>query len=107
MYIREAHPADSNWGDGSGVVDPTSLVDRSAVAKTCTRELKLSLPTVVDGLDDHVNMLYRAWPERIYVIDRTGVIRHKSGIGPFGFDPDAAMHVATGLLSRTGKRRRL
>ena len=58
---------------------------------------------VVDDLDDHVNMLYRAWPERIYVINLKGEIAYKGGIGPWGFDPKAAMKVATGLLQDPGK----
>ena len=40
---------------------------------------------VVDDMQDTVNQLYRAWPERIYVIDRDGLIFYKGGIGPFFF----------------------
>jgi hypothetical protein len=103
VYIREAHPADSNWGDGTGILDPRDLTQRTQVATKCSSELGLGLPLVVDDMTDTVNMLYRAWPERIYVIDRAGRIAHKSGIGPWGFAPAKAMLVLDRLLA-AGKR---
>ena len=45
---------------------------------------------VVDDMKDTVNQRYRAWPERIYVIERGGKIAYKGGIGPFGFKPAQA-----------------
>lgn len=98
VYIREAHPDDSNWGDGSGVVDPTSLTERRTVAKTCAAKLDLSIPTVVDDMEDTVNQAYKAWPERIYVIDTDKRIAYKSGIGPFGFKPWEAEKVLRKLV---------
>ena len=73
-------------------------MDRNKAAATCTSKLSLNLPVVVDDMADTVNMLYRAWPERIYVIDRKGRIAYKSGIGPFGFHPKEAMDAARKLL---------
>ncbi len=52
--------------------------------------LSLTLPMVVDDMKDTVNQRYRAWPERIYVIERGGKIAYKGGIGPFGFEPAQA-----------------
>lgn len=101
VYIREAHPADSNWGDRSGIDDPVTLAQRNKVAGLCTSKLKLSIPMVVDDMFDSVNMSYRAWPERIYVIDRKGKIAFKSGIGPWGFKPDAAIAFVDKLLQKT------
>jgi hypothetical protein len=70
----------------------------------CNSKLKLSLPTVVDEMGDTVNMLYRAWPERIYVIGLDGKIAYKSGIGPWGFKPGDAMAVVKQLLSNPTRK---
>ena len=53
---------------------------------------------MVDDLKDTVNQMYRAWPERIYVIDREGVIAYKGGLGPFGFAPADAEKALAKLL---------
>ena len=87
VYIREAHPADSNWAIRNTVRDPRSQKERNKVATMCNSELKMSIPTVVDDMFDSVNMSYRAWPERIYVIGRDGKIKVKAGVGPWGFKP--------------------
>jgi len=52
--------------------------------------LGLTLPVLVDRLDDAVSNALAAWPERIYVVDRLGRIAYVGGPGPFEFDPDAA-----------------
>ena len=70
--------------------DPTTLLGRAKVARSCTAGLNLSIPTVVDDMQDTVNQLYKAWPERIYVIGRDRKIAYKSGIGPWGFRPKEA-----------------
>ncbi len=56
---------------------------------TC-RQLNLTIPTAVDDMKDTVNQLYKAWPERIYVIGKDGKVAYKSGIGPWGFKPRQA-----------------
>jgi type I thyroxine 5'-deiodinase len=103
VYVREAHPSDSNWADpAQPIADPTTLAERGAVASQCCAELGLSLPTVVDDMQDTVNQRYRAWPERIYVIDRDGRIAYRGGIGPFGFAPKEAERALEQVLD--GKR---
>lgn len=85
--MREAHPKDSNWGLGHDILDPVSHAQRMRVAARCTSELKLSIPCVVDDMNDTISQLYNAWPERLYVIGKDKRILYKGGIGPFGFAP--------------------
>ena len=73
------------------------------MAKKCCRTLDLSIPTAVDDMGDTVNQLYKAWPERIYVIDRKGKIAYKAGIGPFGFRPNEAERTLRKLLKSKSK----
>ena len=93
VYIREAHPTDG-WQVPQNVrekvlfVQPTSFDDRQQVAKQMCSVLKLSLPTVIDGLDDKVNQAYAGWPDRLYLVGRDGKIAFKGRMGPGGFRPD-------------------
>ncbi len=70
------------------MAQPTSLEARCEVASSCVARLDLTIPTVVDGLDDRVSRLYGAWPERLYVVDAQGEVSYKGAMGPFGFEPD-------------------
>ena len=95
VYIREAHPTDgrqgrANRGSGINVKSPTTLDERTEIAKICATELKISIPIIIDGLDDKVGADYGGWPDRIYVIGTDGKIVYKGGMGPRGFKPEDA-----------------
>lgn len=81
--------------------DPVTQLERNKVAAQCRAKLAMTLPTVVDTMVDSVNQLYRAWPERIYVIGRDGRIAYKGGMGPFGFEPDEAEQALKKMLGGT------
>jgi len=99
VYVREAHPTDSNWEDPTlEVFDPTTDQERRAVAKRCADALNLDVPMVVDGVDDAVNMAYSAWPERLYVLNAQGNVHYKGDLGPSGFKPMAAAAALAELL---------
>ena len=98
VYIREAHPTDgwqvgSNKRDNILFLQPKTFKERSSIAaKMCTK-LKISLPCLIDGLDNKVGENYSAWPDRIYVIGVDGKIIYKAGRGPRGFKPKEAVAV--------------
>ena len=56
---------------------PNALDDRQQVAEQMCSVLKLSLPTIIDSLDDKVNQAYAAWPDRLYLVGRDGKIAFK------------------------------
>ncbi len=92
MYVREAHPIDgwrmeSNDKAGIAVAQPTTDVERTAVAARCCQSLNMTIPLVVDSIDDHVGNLYSGMPDRLYLIGRDGRVLYKGGRGPFGFKP--------------------
>lgn len=92
VYIREAHPADgwkmaSNERVGIRVAQPRSQEERCQAAELCESALAMGIPVVVDDVADYVGRSYSAFPDRLYLIDRTGTVVHKSGRGPFGFRP--------------------
>lgn len=78
---------DSN--DRAGVVfaQPQSLIERLAVADKCCQTLEITMPLLVDDVNDHVGHLYSGMPDRLYIIDQHGRVAYKGGRGPFGFKP--------------------
>lgn len=93
IYIREAHPTDgwqvrANEQEKILVEQPTSLDERIDVASKMCTELKLTIPTVIDQLDDKVGKAYAGWPDRLYLVDTQGKISYQGGPGPRGFLPD-------------------
>ncbi len=87
----------SNDEAGVIVAQPKTAAERTKVAETCCAALKMSMPLVVDTLDDRVGHAYSGMPDRLYVIDAAGRIAYRSGRGPFGFRP-AEMEQALLLL---------
>ena len=102
IYIREAHPIDGWWfGKGfmntllrlSGskvsweLYDPVTIEERRASAGECAESLQYGIKTYVDEMDDKVNKNYAAWPTRLYLIDKNGIVVYGGGLGPFGFKP--------------------
>jgi hypothetical protein len=90
--VREAHPTDgwrspSNDKVGIAIAQPKTLSERTDVAKTCCATLNISMPLVVDDIDDRVGHSYSGMPDRLYVIDRNGRVAYRGGRGPFGFKP--------------------
>src|SRR5437763_16579967 len=61
------------------------LGERVEVAKKCCSTLEISMPLLVDSIDDRVGNLYSGMPDRLYLIDRAGRVAYKGGRGPFGF----------------------
>ncbi len=93
VYIKEAHPEDewqteSNRKAGVVFEQPRTMAERMRLANTFVSEMGVESLTLVDDLHDTANACYAAWPERIYVVDTSGKIAYKGGMGPFFFDPE-------------------
>jgi hypothetical protein len=63
------------------------MEERIEVASTCVREMKLSIPAIIDGMDNKVGTDYAGWPDRFYIVDKEGKIVYKGARGPGGFKP--------------------
>ena len=89
VYIREAHAIDSRLPMEFGMIeDPVTGLERMAVASQCMADLDLPIPAIVDQMDDAVNLAYRAWPDRLYLVGKDGKIAFSGGPGPFMFLPE-------------------
>lgn len=89
VYVREAHAMDSRLPMMFGEVeDPVTLEERHGMALRATEAMGLTMPAVVDDMEDTVGRGYGAWPERLYLVGQDGKVLFRCGPGPFGFDPD-------------------
>jgi hypothetical protein len=95
----------SNDLSGVAFAQPTTFGGRLEVAEKCSSALKMSIPLVVDDVDDRVGHLYSGMPDRLYLIDRRGRVAYKGGRGPFGFTPGELEQAIALLLTaeRMGK----
>lgn len=92
VYVREAHPTDewqmkSNVKEDVCYAQPKTLEQRVAIAKDFTARFKFPLPFGIDDMSNAADNAYAAWPERLYVIDETGHVAYRGGIGPFNYKP--------------------
>lgn len=95
MYIREAHPQDewqmkSNVDQGVCYPQPHTLAQRVAIAGDFSQRFHFPLPLGIDDMHDTTDRAYSAWPERIYIVDESGTIVYKGGLGPFNYHPEEA-----------------
>jgi hypothetical protein len=72
------------------ITDPKTEAEREAIAGRCVRELGLTIPTVIDGMDNKIGNAYAAWPDRIYIVGVDGKIAYQGEPGPRGFKPSEA-----------------
>ncbi len=94
VYIQEAHPEDGwqvEWNLDEGLIynQPVTLEERGEIANTCVLRHSVEMPVLLDEMDNEVDRLYAALPERLYVIDREGRVAWKSIMGSGGFDAEA------------------
>lgn len=114
IYIREAHPIDG-WWLGRRLTkklmlkiapkvsmehyDPKTIQERRSVARECETALQYGIRTYVDGMDDHVNDTYAAWPTRLYLIGLDGKVVYAGGLGPYDFKPAKLKTAIDGYLA--------
>jgi len=79
----------SNLKDKDDVcyAQPKTLEQRLVIANDFTKRFKFPLPFGIDDMSNAANDAYAAWPERLYVIDESGHIAYRGGMGPFNYNP--------------------
>ncbi|MEX2214463.1 MAG: deiodinase-like protein [Phycisphaeraceae bacterium] len=100
IYIKEAHPTDGRVQPGNDfeVKSPKTDEERREIAKEFARRLKVSIPILVDAIDDKVEKAYACWPNRLYILDGEGKIADKGAAGPRGTTTSASK--AAGVLDK-------
>ncbi len=92
IYIREAHPVDgwqvgANERDGVLLPTATSFDQKQEHATLCVVKLDIDFTTLVDNMDNQVELDYAGWPDRLYLVGKDGTITFKGPMGPQGFQP--------------------
>lgn len=108
VYVREAHPSDGwalsgNDKIGISVTQHKDFAERCEVAGKCCGSLKMTIPMVVDEIDDRVGIAYSGMPDRLYVVDTSGRVAYKGGRGPFGYKPPEMEQALVMLLMDESK----
>jgi len=93
VYVQEAHPIDGRQTDSNvelGILfrQHQSFEERDQVAATCTLDLHIEVPVLVEEMDNNVDEAYGGAPERLYLIDADGKVAYHGGAGPHFFDLD-------------------
>ena len=110
VYIKEAH-ADDEWqvekNRVGGVVfnQPTTFEERMMLAHAFQESMGTETTILVDDIRNTANAIFAAWPERIYIVDPSGTIVYKGGMGPFYFDPNEIVPVLEKRYLQGGQRR--
>lgn len=106
VYISEAHAFDGasprGGRDGNPIVEePLTIDERLAVATVCQERLDLAPMTVlIDDMKNTADKAYAGFPDRLYLVGKSGRIAYAGAPGPLGFHPDdleAAVRVELGL----------
>ena len=93
VYVQEAHPTDG-WQVDSNIQNRIlygqhqSLDEREEAAQSCTIGMHLSIPILVEEMDNSIDEAYGAAPERFYLIGEDGKVVYHGGAGPHFFDLD-------------------
>ena len=80
----------SNLKDDVCYAQPKTLEQRVTIANDFVKRFNFTLPFGIDDMSNAANDAYAAWPERIYIIDESGRIAYRGGIGPFNYKPEEA-----------------
>jgi hypothetical protein len=91
VYIREAHASDSSWpvpyATDKGITQHKTYGDRCDVAQRLLKDKGLSLPTIIDAMDNKVTKAYDAFPNRAFLVRKDGRLGVAAGRGPRGYRP--------------------
>ena len=80
----------SNLKDDVCYAQPKTLEQRVIIANDFIKRFKFPLPFGIDDMSNAADNAYSAWPERIYIIDESGHIAYRGGMGPFNYKSEEA-----------------
>ncbi len=91
VYISEAHAEDDSfpvpYASELGIKEHKTFGERCAVADRLTKDKKLTIPCLIDGMDNATADAYQGWPDRIYLVRKDGRLGVAAARGPWGFKP--------------------
>jgi len=109
VYIREAHTAETweslrNSREGVRVQPAANINEKREHASYCTRELHLTFPVVVDGMDGEVEKAYAAWPSLAVVVGKDGRVAYSTRLTELDYRAEKMQSAIESVLARTPTR---
>ena len=109
-YVQEAYPTDgrefnSDVTEGVLFRQHQTFDEREEVAQTCRLDLHIALPVLVEEMDNLIDEVYDAAPERLHLTNADGRIAYQGGMGPHFFNRDEweqALEVCVGKAEVAG-----
>ena len=97
VYVQKAHPidgwqSDSNATEGVLFQQHQDYCEREAVANTCSLDLRIGIPVLIEEMDNAIDEAYGTAPERLYIVGVDGKMTCHGGAGPHFFDVDEWEH---------------
>jgi len=115
VYIREAHPSPEKGSPGEprakeqlkrlgdkGITQPKTMDERVIAADKCMKDLKLTIPILLDSIEGDYLNAYGGWPAGTVVIDIDGKVAYWNRGAPNGAKPTEAEAALKKLLSAGG-----
>ncbi|MCH7884665.1 MAG: hypothetical protein IIC01_05380 [Planctomycetes bacterium] len=91
VYISEAHALDDRrpvgYAEELGIKEHQNYGERCIVADRLFKDKKLTMPCLIDGMDNAVEEQYHGFPDRVFLVRTDGVLAVAGRRGPRGFKP--------------------
>lgn len=91
VYISEAHASDDKYPVGyakeMGITEHKTFGQRCNVAARLQKDKELTIPCLIDGMDNAAADAYKGWPDRVFVVRKDGKLAVAAKRGPWGFKP--------------------
>ena len=91
VYIREAHAVDSNRPSpparDKNIFEHEDFGQRCKTAEMLIQDNELTIPCLIDSMDNKTDKAYSAKPDRAFLVDGKGKLAVAGARGPRGFGP--------------------
>jgi len=91
VYISEAHAIDdarpNRFAKLKGIYEHKNYGQRCSTAEMMMQAENITIPCIIDDMDNYVSVAYEALPDRLYVVRKDGRLAIAGQRGPKGFRP--------------------
>jgi len=91
VYISEAHAIDdarpNPFAELKGIYEHKDYGQRCSTAEMMMQEENITIPCIIDDMDNNVSVAYKALPDRLYVVRKDGRLAIAGERGPWGLRP--------------------
>ena len=92
VYINEAHAVDSIYGTvpyarEKDIKHHENYSQRCSVAEIMAEEKTLTIPCIIDKMDNKANTAYQAFPSKLFLVRKDGKLAVAGERGPWGLKP--------------------